>query len=72
MKKVYYFTLAAVFVAIAFGGAYLLCVGGAWIIKSLLALAFHTPIGVNVWWAGLALWLVLGTYVGIKNLINKK
>jgi len=70
-KKIYYTTLLAIFIAVAFGGPYLLCVGATWVLIALLGLAFHTTFSVNVWWLGLAIWLVLGTIIGIKNVIKK-
>jgi len=66
-KKIYYSLLVALFIILAFGLAYMLCVGAVLLVKTLLALGFKIFINVNIWYAGLLIWLVVGSIIGVRK-----
>lgn len=66
------FLILIMFIVFAIGSAYLLAVGAVWVFAWLINAGFKTNFDLNVWVVGLLVWLIVGTYAGIKNLINKK
>lgn len=67
MKKIIIISLFALF---ALGASYMLAVGAVWAINAIVKLATGLQYQLNVWWAGLLVWVIVGMISLIKS--NRK